>query len=144
MIISIRTFINTTFLRIFILAGFRLYTKYDDTPAKEFIHFIGWDNLGNLTVTLENTPLSEQMIADKLNSIEQICARSVRLYMYDQVPVTTVPQYNYANPAAALPSLISSPISSPTVTIPVSPVSNSGNIPIIENNSLVSSSGTKI
>jgi len=98
MLISIRTLINTTLFWIFIVFGFRVYTKYDPTPAKYFLYTIGRDNLWNIQVVdnqiaTTNTveELSNQLIAQRLANIEQICSRSVRLSIYDQQPTTTMP-----------------------------------------------------
>jgi hypothetical protein len=98
MLISIRTLINTTLFWIFIVFWFRLYTKYDPTPAKYLLYTIGRDNLWNIQVVdnqiATNTTveeLSNQLIAQRLSNIEQICSRSVRLSIYDQQPTTTTP-----------------------------------------------------
>ena len=98
MLISIRTLINTTLFWIFIVFWFRVYTKYDPTPAKYLLYTIGRDNLWNIQVVdnqiaTNNTveELSNQLIAQRLANIEQICSRSVRLSIYDQQPTTTMP-----------------------------------------------------
>ncbi len=98
MLISVRTLINTTLFWIFIVFGFRVYTKYDPTPAKYLLYTIGRDNLWNIEVVnnqiaTNNTveELSNQLIAQRLANIEQICSRSVRLSIYDQQPTTTMP-----------------------------------------------------
>lgn len=98
MLISIRTLINTTLFWIFVVVGFRLYTKYDATPAKYLLYTIGRDNLWNIQVVdnqiaTNNTveELSNQLIAQRLANIEQICSRSVRLSIYDQQPTTAMP-----------------------------------------------------
>lgn len=98
MLISVRTLINTTLFWIFIVFGFRLYTKYDPTPAKYLLYTIGRDNLWNIQVVdnqiATNTTveeLSNQLIAQRLANIEQICSKSVRLSIYDQQPTTTMP-----------------------------------------------------
>ena len=98
MLISVRTLINTTLFWIFIVFWFRVYTKYDPTPAKYLLYTIGRDNLWNIQVVdnqiaTNNTveELSNQLIAQRLANIEQICSRSVRLSIYDQQPTTTMP-----------------------------------------------------
>lgn len=134
MIISIRTFINTTLLWIFVIVIFWWYTRFvDETAAQKLVHFIGRDKLGNLTVTVVDQPLSEQLIVDKLANIEQICARSVRLYMYDQAPT---PQYNYptyANPAPTPQTPIATNPIVDTTTHTSSWTSITWGIPTLEN-----------
>jgi predicted ribosome quality control (RQC) complex YloA/Tae2 family protein len=47
----------------------------------------------NNQIATNNTveELSNQLIAQRLANIEQICSRSVRLSIYDQQPTTTMP-----------------------------------------------------
>lgn len=95
MLISLRTLINTTLFWFIILIWFWLYTKYDPTPAKYLLYAIWREKLWNIEVT---TPwssintwtveyLSNQLIAERLNNLEQLCSRSVRLPIYDDAIV---------------------------------------------------------
>lgn len=117
--------------------SFRAYTRFINAePAKYLLHSIGRDTLWNITVITENSNtisdetkidvLSNELIAQRLDNIEQICAKSIRLYMYDQIPSSSPSLY---------PSL---PISS--TTIPSS--TTSGNtVRVIENSMLYGLSG---
>lgn len=92
MLISIRTLVNTTIFWIIVFLWFWLYTKYDQTPAKNLLHAIGWDTLGNIEIitqqvqqqdtTIEN--LSNQLIAERLTNLEEICSKSIRVSLSDQ------------------------------------------------------------
>ncbi len=101
MLISLRTLINTTIFRFIIVLWFWLYTKYDSTPAKYLLYAIGRDNLWNIEVTSPTSSpsvntgtieyLSNQLIAERLTNLEQLCNRSVRLPLYDQISNTQTP-----------------------------------------------------
>jgi hypothetical protein len=127
MLISIRTLINTTLFWIIVVFWFRLYTKYDPTPAKYLLYTIGRDNLWNIQVVdnqiaTNNTveDLSNQLIAERLSNLEEICSKSVRLSIYDQptsMPVSTIPTVTSINPSAPI-------VTTGTQTIPVIDNSN--------------------
>ena len=95
MLISLRTLINTTLFRCIVIVWFWLYTKYDSEPAKYLLYIIGRDKLGNIEVTTPTSSvntgtieyLSNQLIAERLANIEQLCSRSVRLPIYDQTVI---------------------------------------------------------
>ena len=73
--ISVRTFINTTFFWIFAFVIFWWYTQWiDNTPAKEFLHFIQRDDMGNLTITTNErlSVGSEWELLDKLDRLERM------------------------------------------------------------------------
>lgn len=73
--ISLRTFVNTSLCWIFVLVGFWAYTRWiDNTPAKQLLHDIGWDQLGNLTITTNETLTvnDEQSLISKLNAMESM------------------------------------------------------------------------
>ena len=132
MLISIRTLINTTLFWIAIVFGFRLYTKYDPTPAKHLLYTIGRDNLWNIQIVdnqlaTDDTvqDLSNQLIAERLSNLEQICSKSVRLSIYDQSLMTTMPVISTTNTAN-----LSSPIITDTI--------KTGNtVPVIDNSNLL-------
>ena len=120
--------------------SFRAYTRFINAePAKYFLHSIGRDTLWNITVITQNSNtisdetkidvLSNELIAQRLDNIEQICAKSVRLYMYDQIPSSSPSLY---------PSLPTSTTSS--TTIPSSTTSGNA-VRVIENNMLYGLSG---
>lgn len=138
MIVSLRTLINTTLFRALMFFWFWAYTKYDPTPAKELIHFVWWDKLWNITVTNEACEsdstvdkLSNQLIAERLNNIEQLCARSIRLPIYDQMPAT---QPIYSQPTTLNTNFTANPTTVQTT--------NSTWVRVIENNVLRNTSGT--
>ncbi len=132
MLISIRTLINTTLFWIIVVFWFRLYTKYDPTPAKYLLYTIGRDNLWNIQVVdnqiaTNNTveDLSNQLIAERLANIEQICNTSVRLSLYEKEP--TIPNT----------------ITNNTITTTLPPTTwttnsiNQRSIPVIDNSNLL-------
>lgn len=141
MIISLRSVVNTTLFWIVIALSFRAYTRFINAePAKYFLHSIGRDTLWNITIITENNNtisdetkidvLSNELIAQRLDNIEQICAKSVRLYMYDQLPSST--------PSPLYPSLTSQSTSSTTTP---SLTTSWNSVRIIENNTLYGLSG---
>lgn len=127
MLISLRTLINTTLFRCIVVLGFWLYTKYNPEPAKYLLYYIGRDKLGNIEVVNANPSLastgtieslSNQLIAERLANIEQLCSRSVRLPLYD----TTTPTQPIVQPL----------VTSWSATAPTS-------LPMIDNSSLTHS-----
>lgn len=132
MLISLRTLINTTLFRCVILLWFWFYTKYDPTPAKYLLYTIWRDKLWNIEVVTPSSTnnintgtveyLSNQLIAERLYNIEQLCGKSIRLPLYEQ-NITT----NSTNQALPI-------ISSNNSTW----IINQGtNIPVIDNSNLL-------
>lgn len=74
MIISVRTLVNTTLFRAFLLFAFWAYTRWiDDTPAKRLLYSIGWTQLWELTiVNTENISLSGDIFNQRLDKIETL------------------------------------------------------------------------
>ncbi len=74
MIISVRTMVNTTLFRAFLLLAFWAYTRWiDDTAAKKALYNIGWTELSDLTViTTENINLSGDIFNQRLDKIESL------------------------------------------------------------------------
>lgn len=141
MIISLRSVVNTTLFWIVVCISFRAYTRFVNAePAKYFLHSIGRDILWNITIVTEDSNsisdqskvdmLSNELIAQRLDNIEQICAKSVRLYMYDQLPPSSS-EFLY-------PPLPTSATSSAMVP---SPTTSGNTIRVIENNMLYGLSG---
>jgi hypothetical protein len=130
MLISIRTLINTTIFWIVLFLWFWLYTKYDETPAKNLLHAIGWDALGNIEIITEQAQkdttiesLSTQLIAERLTNLEEICSKSIRLSLTEQdLRPTSIVQPN---------------IIQPTTTPIVETGQTQRNIPIINNSTLL-------
>ena len=132
MLISLRTLINTTLFRVVVLLWFWFYTKYDPTPAKYLLYTIWRDKLWNIEVTTPGTSssintgtveyLSNQLIAERLYNIEQLCGKSIRLPFYEQN--TTINTSNQTLPT----------VSSNNSTW----ITNQGaNIPVIDNSNLL-------
>ena len=134
MLISLRTLINTTLFRFAIVLWFWFYTKYDPTPAKHLLYTIWRDTLWNIEVT--NPPaissslntwtveyLSNQLIAERLANLEQLCNKSVRLSLYDQEPT---PSTNTNNNTIAN-----------TITTGTTNIINGKTIPVIDNSNLL-------
>ncbi len=132
MLISLRTLINTTIFRFIIVLWFWLYTKYDSTPAKYLLYAIGRDNLWNIEVTSPTSSpsintgtieyLSNQLIAERLTNLEQLCNRSVRLPIYNTEPV--------------LPTITQNNIPT-TVSTGNTTIINTQPIPVIDNSNLM-------
>jgi hypothetical protein len=128
MLISLRTLINTTLFRFIAVLWFWLYTKYDSEPAKYLLYIIWRDQLWNIEITNPTSSintgtveyLSNQLIAERLWNIEQLCSKSVRLSLYDQTNTIQTP---------SLPTTISEPVIQTTGTTSV--------LPIIDNSSLL-------
>ncbi len=74
MIISVRTLVNTTLFRAFLLCAFWAYTRWiDDTPAKKLLYSIGWTQLWELTIiNTENISLSGDVFNQRLDKIETL------------------------------------------------------------------------
>jgi len=131
MLISVRTLINTTLFWIFIVFWFRLYTKYDPTPAKYLLYTIGRDNLWNIEITTPTSSLntwtveylSNQLIAERLANLEQLCSKSIRVSLYAQEPVLPT------NPLNNLSTL--------TVATWTTNITNERTIPVIDNSNLL-------
>lgn len=132
MLISLRTLINTTLFRFVVLLWFWFYTKYDPTPAKYLLYTIWRDKLWNIEITTPEASssintgtveyLSNQLIAERLYNIEQLCGKSIRLPFYEQNTTT-----NLSN--QTLPT-----VSSNNNTW----IANQGaNIPVIDNSNLL-------
>jgi hypothetical protein len=120
--------------------GFWAYTRWVSIiPAQQFIHALGRDNLGNLTITTEATKtnatvdsLSNQLIAERLTNIEQLCTRSIRLSIYDQPQIQPIyPQ----TPTTVMPSTATNLTTNPSTT---------GTVRVIENNILYTTSWSRL
>ena len=111
MIISLRTLINTTIFWFIVLFGFWLYTRYDSTPAKYLLYAIGWDNLGNISIVNEASQnkeavdvLSNQLIAERLQNLEELCNKSIRVSIYgSDINTPSQPQLPIAQPITRNP-----------------------------------------
>lgn len=129
MLISLRTLINTTLFWIVILIGFRFYTKYDPTPAKYLLYTIGRNDLWNIEITTPTSSintwtveyLSNQLIAERLANLEQLCNKSVRLSLYDQESTLPTP----------IPNNLPTTIATWTTNI-----INGKTVPVIDNSNL--------
>lgn len=73
--ISFRTLINTTIFWALALVVFRGYTRWiDNTPAKELLYAIGWSDLGNLTISSNESfgITNEAQLLQKLDTMEKM------------------------------------------------------------------------
>ncbi len=129
MIISLRTFINTTLFRFVLFLLLVLYTNIrNPVPAQKFMDMIGWSKL--VSSNAWGYLSSDQLIINKLANIEQICGKSIRLYMYDQMPM--LPSYSSSvQPAITYPVANPSPFVVPTSSTNAS--ISTGTIPVINN-----------
>lgn len=73
--ISLRTLINTTIFWFLAVIVFWWYTRWiDATPAKELLYTIGWADLGNLTISNNETfgITNETQLLQKIDNMEKM------------------------------------------------------------------------
>ncbi|AKH32376.1 hypothetical protein XF24_00011 [candidate division SR1 bacterium Aalborg_AAW-1] len=112
--ISLRTLINTTIFWFLTAIVFWGYTKWiDNTPAKELLYAIGWSDLGNLTISNNETIgiTNEAQLLQKIDNMEKmIQATNMSCALL---------QLNTSNTANTITTQNTTVSSTQTITIPV-------------------------